>query len=96
MGRKYTAHSSDLKLKVAIEAHRNDKTANEIASEYGVYPAQVSDWKRLLKESAADIFPTRRRKKTVESMENVEYLQQHIGKLVVELDWLKKKQGITE
>lgn len=96
MARKYTNHSAELKLKVAIEANSNKKTVNQIASEYEVYPCQVTEWKKQLKENATEFFSPKgkKRKKSLHCTEDVEFLQQEIGKLKVELDWLKKKSGM--
>lgn len=95
MARKYTTYSPEKKFKIAMEAARNDKTVNQIASEYGVHACQVSEWKRQLMESGTELFRSKRRRKTRECIEDVEYLQQQVGKLTVQLDWLKKKQGIA-
>ena len=95
MARQCTTHSAELKLKVAIEANSNEKTVNQIASKYGVYSCQVSDWKKQLKELGVEVFRNRKQKKTKVCSEDVEYLQQQVGRLTVELEWLKKKQGIA-
>lgn len=39
-------YSAELKTKVALEAIKGYKTVNEIASEYGVHPTQIANWKR--------------------------------------------------
>ena len=39
-------YSADLKAKIALEAIKGHKTANEIAAEYGVHPTQIAQWKR--------------------------------------------------
>lgn len=91
MARKYTTHSAAFKMKVALEAAKNDKPVNQIASEQGVHPAQVSDWKKQLLEGAPLIFTGKQTKKACEAHEDVSYLQQQVGKLTTQLDWLKKK-----
>lgn len=84
-------HTPKFKSKVAIEALKGLKTAAEIASDNGVHPAMVSQWKK----AAADIleagFSDRRgaAKKEPEGFEKEQLLAQ-IGQLTVELDWLKK------
>jgi len=95
MARKYSTHKPEYKFQVALEAAYNGKTVNQIASERSVHSSQVSDWKKQLMESGAEIFRSKRRKKTKECSEDIEYLQQQIGRLTVELEWLKKKQGIA-
>ena len=94
MARKYTTYSPEKKFKVAFEAARNDKTVNQIASEHSIHACQVSEWKRQLMESGTELFRKQRKQKSRECSEDVEYLQQQVGKLTVQLNWLKKKQGI--
>ena len=95
MVRKYRNHSPALKLKVAIEAAQNQKTVNQIASEHGVAPVQVTEWKKQLLEEGGQVFQNRRKAKTPEAHEDVNYLQQQIGKLTAQIEWLKKKQGLS-
>ncbi len=80
--------------KVAIAAIKNQKTVNEIASEFGVHTCMVNRWKKQALDTMADIFdggPV----KTVKDIEaEKDRLYQQIGKLQVEVDWLKKNIGI--
>lgn len=89
MGKK--VYSADFKFKVALEALRGLKTINEIASDHSLHPNQVSQWKKQLREQGKEFFVTRRRR----NGQDVEVLQsrlyEEIGRLKVELDWLKKK-----
>ena len=85
--KRYTAA---FKAKVALEAIKGVKTISEIASEYEVHPAQVSQWKRLLRDGLEDVFTDPRRSGRSEEKEK-DRLYQEIGRLKVELDWLKKK-----
>lgn len=95
MSRKYRNHAPDFKLKVALEAAKNERTINQIASDYGVAPAQVIEWKKHLLSEGACVFQNKRLTKSTEVHEDVSHLQQQIGKLTVQIEWLKKKQGIT-
>jgi transposase-like protein len=84
-------HSAHFKFKVALDAARGVKTLNELAGEYELHPSQISEWKsRLLKEGAS-VFSTTtaRQKKEQESLQADLYEQ--IGRLKMELEWLKKK-----
>jgi len=85
--KRYTAA---FKAKVALEAIKGQKTLSEIASEYEVHPNQVSQWKRQLRDGLEDIFQDPRRSGRSEEKEK-DRLYQEIGRLKVELDWLKKK-----
>lgn len=86
--KQYTA---DFKAKVALEAIRGTKTANEIASEYGVHPTQIAEWKKLALERLPDLFSSRGSEKTKSEESLIASLYQQIGQLKVELDWVKKK-----
>ena len=82
------------KAKVALEAIKGQRTAQELAALYGVHPTQITTWKKQLVAEAADIF-TRRGIHDNEAIEQERAeLYQQIGKLQVELDWLQKKSGI--
>lgn len=56
MGRIEKKYDVALKARVAIEAVRGDKSIAQIASEYGVHPVQVGQWKRMLLEGLPFIF----------------------------------------
>ena len=86
--------SGQYKAKVALEAIRGVKTVNEIAQEFGVHPTPVGLWKRELQEQASGIFDTRRGPKPVDQSADPERLYSEIGRLKMELDWLKKKSGV--
>ena len=85
--RRYT---SSFKSKVALEAIRGQKTISKIASEYEVHPNQVSQWKRQLRDGLEDVFTDPHRSNRSEEKEK-DRLYQEIGRLKIELDWLKKK-----
>lgn len=87
-------HTAEFKAKVAIEAIRERKTSTQIASQFEVHAAQVSQWKKQGLEMLVEGFKTSSGKKQEgEFSENELYSQ--IGQLKVELDWLKKKSGLT-
>ena len=83
--------SAQFKSQVALEALKNQKTINEMATEYQVHPNQIGQWKKQLLEGLPSLFANGR----VKAAQNSEALQarlyEEIGRLKVELDWLKKK-----
>lgn len=85
--------SPEIKKKISIEAIREQRPINEIASFYEVHPAQVRKWKKDLIDGAIQIFEDPRKRegdlKKVEKQEAV--LHQKVGQLTMENDWLKKK-----
>ena len=85
-------HSSQFKARVAADAIREDKTVNEIAGQHGVHPSRVSLWKKVAMERLHEVFENGTR--PADGKEQlIERLYQQIGKLQVELDWVKKKAG---
>ena len=87
--------SSQQKARIALEAVKGMKTTNEIAQEYGVYPTQVGQWKQTLQAQAATLFEGKRGPKTIhDPSSSPDRLYSEIGRLKMDLDWLKKKSGI--
>ena len=89
--KSFTSHH---KAKVALESIRGTRTVNELAQEFSVHPTQVGQWKKELIAQAPSIFETKRGPKTVDPSASPERLYSEIGRLKMELDWLKKKSGI--
>jgi len=83
------------KAKVALEAVKGTKTINEIGQEYDVHPTQVSQWKKELLDNAGSLFEAKRGLRPVNAHSDPDRLYAKIGQLNVELDWLKKKSGIS-
>jgi len=90
---KRKRYSKEFKAKVALEAIKGQKTANEIASEYEVHVSQINTWKKQLLESAPEVFGGKAERSVVEHEAEKDRLYQQIGRLQVEVDWLKKKTG---
>lgn len=86
--RKY--HSAAFKAKVALEAVQERETINQIAGRYEIHPNLVTTWKAQLLESLPSCF-NRKSKKEDDDEALTSELYQQIGKLKVQLDWLKKK-----
>lgn len=91
MTTKRKARSAKFKFKVALEAVQGQKTLNQIASEYQLNPGQVSQWKRQLQAEGENIFkngsePSQRQQEKKEAE-----LYEQIGRLKMELEWLKKR-----
>ena len=75
---------------MAFAAIRGAKTVNALASEYGVHPVQISQWKRAVQDEVPRIFSSRRGRREKEEEELKAALYQQIGQRKVEVDWLKK------
>ena len=87
---KRDTYTSEFKFKVAIEAMSGDKTLAQLASEYHVHPSQITKWKEQLKGSASAVFGSPSRRKKKEAITEAS-LMEKVGRLTVEVDWLKKK-----
>lgn len=86
-------YDSRLKTKVALAAIRGEKTVAQIASEFGIHPNLVTQWKRKAMESLPDCFATKAEKQRKEPRWTEETLMRQIGELKVENDFLRKKYG---
>ena len=95
MKAKRKRHDAGFKARVALEALKGEKTIQQIARDFDLHPVQVSEWKKKLLEGASGVFAGGGNVAagvTEESLEKVcEPLHAKIGKLTVELDWLRKK-----
>jgi transposase-like protein len=93
-GRPRRRHSSEFKAKVALEALKGQKTLNELASEFGVHPVQIAQWKKQLLDASRAIFASGSAGQREREQDHlVEQLYQAIGRLKVEVDWLRKQGG---
>ena len=93
MGRKRRSFSPKFKAKVALAAAKGDKTLAELASQFEVYPNQISAWKKQLTEGMSELFEDGRKGKRPEDDVEAAQLYEQIGRLKVELDWIKKKSA---
>jgi transposase len=85
--------SAEFKAKVAIEALKGHKTTNELASEFEVHPTQINGWKRQLLDGSKELFSGKKEKDEESVIQERDRLYTQVGRLAVELDWLKKKTG---
>jgi putative transposase len=88
MRKNYTA---DFKAKVALEAVKGDRSLAELASRYEVHSTQIGQWRKALVAGLPEIFSERRHRKERDTEEEKARLYEEIGRLKVELDWLKKR-----
>lgn len=97
MAKKRKSHSVEFKAKVALAAIREQETVAQLSSRFGVHASQIHQWKRQLLENSANLFQEvgRPRKEETDGV-SVEELYAQIGRLKMELEWLKKKVGSVE
>jgi transposase-like protein len=88
---KRQRHSAAFKAQVALAAVKGDKTVNEVAAQFGVHPTLIHDWKKKLLAGAAAIFEGSAKATPAPAEAPHAELFEQIGRLKVELDWVKKK-----
>jgi transposase len=80
----------NFKAKVAIEAIQEKLTLSELAAKHNVFPTQISEWKKEFIAGAGSVFENNKYKKADKS-EDVTALYEQIGRLQMDLAFLKKK-----
>jgi transposase len=82
--------------RVALEAIQGEATLGELASRYQVHPNQITKWKKQALEGLPGLFADKRSSGRQDKENSEDELYRQIGKLKVELDWLKKKSARLE
>jgi transposase len=95
MGKRRT-HDAAFKAKVALEAVKGEKTLAQLAGEYSVHPNQIGQWRKKLLKELPTLFSERGNYQEKDRDELEAELYRQIGKLKVELEWLKKKSQILD
>jgi transposase-like protein len=83
-------HSAAFKAKVALEAARQTRTVAELAKTFQVHPVQISQWKKQLLDGAESLFRDGRRREHEDGQALQAELFERIGRLNMEVEWLKK------
>jgi transposase-like protein len=91
MGNQRRRHSEEFKAKVALEAIKGTQTLGELSARYKVHPTVITQWKRQLVSRAAEVFSRKGSGSGRSEEELTSPLYEEIGRLKVEVDWLKKK-----
>ena len=90
MAGKRKRHPASFKAKVALEAAKQTRTIAELAKAYQVHPVQISQWKRQLLDGVETLFHDGRRHDRDESQALQAELYEKIGRLDMEVEWLRK------
>ena len=93
MSKKRRQYSAECKFKVALQAAKGTKTLAELASQTGVHPNQISQWKSRLLENGSDVFRSNGTRSQRDSGKLEAELYEQIGRLKMELQWVKKKSA---
>ena len=91
MAAKRRRHPAAFKAKVALEAAKQTKTVAELAKVYQVHPVQISQWRKQLLDGVEILFRDGRRREREEGEAAQAELYEKIGRLNMEIEWLKKR-----
>jgi len=91
MERKRASYSSGEKFHIALEATRGDMTLSELSSKTGVHSTQIGKWKKELLENGRMVFEKGNTREEKFQEKEVSGLYEQIGRLNMEVEWLKKK-----
>lgn len=91
MQQRRRQYKAEFKFNVALEALKNGKTINELGSELGVHPKLVGEWKRKLQQDGVSVFQQSHIREQQEKESQEVALYEQIGRLKMELEWVKKK-----
>ncbi len=87
---KRKRHPAAFKARVALEAAKQTKTVAELAKAFQVHPVQISQWKKQLLEGVESLFRDGRRRQREPGQADQAELYEKIGRLDMEVEWLKK------
>ena len=94
MAGKRKHHTAAFKAQVALAAIKGDKTVNELASQYGIHPTLIHGWKKQLLAGAEQVFANGAKIAAADHEAVQAELYEQIGRLKMELEWLKKKAAV--
>ena len=96
MSKKRRQHSAQFKAQVGLDALKGIDPIHAIAARHGVHPVQVTQWKKEAAARLPEVFARKGSEDAAEAKEREKELYEEIGRLKMELEWLKKKAGELE
>jgi putative transposase len=94
MAGKRKVHTPAFKAQVALAAVRGTQTVNELASQFGVHPTLIHGWKKQLLAGAEEVFGSGAKAAARDTEQQQAELFEQIGRLKMELEWVKKKAAV--
>lgn len=95
MGKTPRKHTPAFKAKVVLDLLKEIETIPQLCSKYQIHPTQARRWKNEAITGLMMTFTMKPDRDQQEQQQLVAELYQRIGELNVQLDWLKKKTGLT-
>ena len=86
-------HPAAFKAKVALEAVKQTRTLAELSKAFQVHPVQISQWKKQLLDGLEGLFEAGSASRRPDPEKLQAELYEQIGRLQMELAWVKKKSG---
>jgi putative transposase len=94
--RQIKRYDAEFKVKVVLEALREESTVNELAAKYEVIPANIRNWKQEFMANAELVFDKEKavaqyKEQLGEKSRQMDELYRQLGKTTTQLEWCKKK-----
>jgi putative transposase len=89
-------YSAAFKAQIVQELLKENKSLTQLASEYGVHPNQLRDWKKVALQGLPTLFDVDKKANAaaVDHEQKIDDLYAQIGRLTTQVAWLKKKSGL--
>ena len=89
-------YTSTFKAQVVLELLKGEKTPSQLASDYGVHPNLLREWKTIALKALPAAFEKRDSFDTIQLAheQQLQDLYAEIGRLTTQVTWLKKKLGL--
>ena len=94
--RQIKRYETGFKVKVVLEALKEEMTINELAAKYKVIPANIGNWKREFLANAELVFDKEKavsqyKEQLGEKSRQMDELYRQLGQTTTQLEWCKKK-----
>ncbi len=86
-------YSSTFKAQVVLDLLKEEKPLAQLASEHGVHPNMLREWKAIALRALPGAFERRDRMAAAQAAheQQLQELYAEIGRLTTQVNWLKKK-----
>lgn len=85
-----------MKGRIVLEMLKEELTTSQISAKYGIHQTVLNKWKKALLAGIPGFFNNPRKKSSAECEKDatIEDLYRQVGRLAMQLEWLKKKCGV--